>query len=218
MGLEGAALCPAKNVYEKGGCSVRKGKTFIICGPSGVGKGTVVARLLASDPALYLSVSATTRSPRIGEEDGVHYHFLTRERFQEWVEAGEFLEYAQYVGNFYGTPRLYVDRAMDQGRDVLLDIDIQGAAQIHEKRPEAVRIFVAPPSWEELERRLIGRGTEDMDKVRSRLARGREEFAAAGDFDYLVINDTVDHAVEELRAIMLAEHCRPGERVALLDR
>lgn len=134
------------------------------------------------------------------------------------MEAGDFLEYAQFVGNFYGTPRLYVDRAMEQGRDVLLDIEIQGAEQIRQKRPEAVRIYVAPPSWAELERRLIGRGTEDMEKVRSRLARGREEFSAAKDFDYFVINDTVDRAVEELRAIMTAEHCRPEERMALIDR
>ena len=138
---------------------MKKGKTFIICGPSGVGKGTVVARLLASDPTLYFSISATTRAPRPGEEDGVHYHFLTKEKF------------------------------------------------------EAVRIYIAPPSWEELERRLIGRGTEDMEKVRSRLARGKEEFAAAKDFDYFVINDTVEHAVEEIRAIMTAEHCRPVERI-----
>ena len=182
-----------------------KGKTFIICGPSGVGKGTVVSRLMEADPTLYFSVSATTRAPRAGEADGVHYHFLTRERFQEWIDAGDFLEHAQFVGNFYGTPRRYVDEAMDQGRDVLLDIEIQGAEQIHQKRPEAVRIYIAPPSWEELERRLTGRGTEDTEKVRSRLARGREEFAAARDFDYLVINDTVDHAVAEIRAIMTAE-------------
>ncbi len=191
-----------------------KGKTFIICGPSGVGKGTVVSRLLEADPTLYFSVSATTRAPRAGEADGVHYHFLTREKFQEWIDAGDFLEHAQFVGNFYGTPRRYVDEAMDQGRDVLLDIEIQGAEQIHQKRPEAVRIYIAPPSWEELERRLTGRGTEDTEKVRSRLARGREEFAAARDFDYLVINDTVDHAVAEIRAIMTAEHCRPAERAA----
>lgn len=191
-----------------------KGKTFIICGPSGVGKGTVVSRLLEADPTLYFSVSATTRAPRAGEADGVHYHFLTRERFQEWIDAGDFLEHAQFVGNFYGTPRRYVDEAMDQGRDVLLDIEIQGAEQIHQKRPEAVRIYIAPPSWEELERRLTGRGTEDGEKIRSRLARGREEFAAARDFDYLVINDTVDHAVAEIRAIMTAEHCRPAERAA----
>ena len=194
-----------------------KGKTFIICGPSGVGKGTVVSRLLEADPTLYFSVSATTRAPRAGEADGVHYHFLTRERFQEWIDAGDFLEHAQFVGNFYGTPRRYVDEAMDQGRDVLLDIEIQGAEQIHQKRPEAVRIYIAPPSWEELERRLTGRGTEDTEKVRSRLARGREEFAAAKDFDYLVINDTVDHAVAEIRAIMTAEHCRPAERAAQIE-
>lgn len=194
-----------------------KGKTFIICGPSGVGKGTVVSRLLEADPTLYFSVSATTRAPRAGEADGVHYHFLTRERFQEWIDAGDFLEHAQFVGNFYGTPRRYVDEAMDQGRDVLLDIEIQGAEQIHQKRPEAVRIYIAPPSWEELERRLTGRGTEDTEKVRSRLARGREEFAAARDFDYLVINDTVDHAVAEIRAIMTAEHCRTAERAAQIE-
>ena len=192
---------------------MRKGKTFIICGPSGVGKGTVVARLLASDPTLYFSVSATTRPPRAGEEDGVHYHFLDRETFEQWIAAGDFLEYAEYVGNLYGTPRLYVDRAMEQGRDVLLDIEIQGAEQVRQKRPETVRIYVAPPSWAELERRLVGRGTEDMEKVRFRLARGREEFDAARDFDYLVINDTVDRAVDELRAIMYAEHCRPQERI-----
>ena len=125
---------------------MRKGKTFIICGPSGVGKGTVVARLLASDPTLYFSVSATTRPPRAGEEDGVHYHFLDRETFEQWIAAGDFLEYAEYVGNLYGTPRLYVDRAMEQGRDVLLDIEIQGAEQVRQKRPETVRIYVAPPS------------------------------------------------------------------------
>ena len=197
---------------------MKKGKTFIICGPSGVGKGTVVAKLLASDPALYFSVSATTRAPRAGEEDGVHYHFLTREKFEEWIAAGDFLEHAEYVGNLYGTPRIYVDQAMEQGRDVLLDIEIQGAAQVREKRPGVVRIYVAPPNWEELERRLVGRGTEDMEKVRSRLARGKEEFSAAKDFDYLVINDTVDHAVEELQAIMLAEHCRPVERTALITQ
>lgn len=190
-----------------------KGKTFIICGPSGVGKGTVVSRLLEADPTLYFSVSATTRAPRAGEADGVHYHFLTREKFESWIAAGDFLEHAQFVGNLYGTPRLFVDQAMERGQDVLLDIEIQGAEQVRQKRPDAVRIYVAPPSWEELERRLIGRGTEDMEKVRSRLARGKEEFAAAKDFDYFVINDTVEHAVEEIRAIMTAEHCRPVERI-----
>ena len=193
---------------------MRRGKTFIICGPSGVGKGTVVARLLASDPKLYFSVSATTRPPRPGEVDGKHYHFLSGEQFQRWIDEDAFLEHAEFVGNLYGTPKLYVDMAMDQGRDVILDIEIQGAEQVHRRRPEAIRIYVAPPSWAELERRLIGRGTEDMEKVRRRLERGKEEFAVARDFDYFVINDTVDRAVEELRAILLAEHCRPDERIS----
>lgn len=197
---------------------MRRGKTFIICGPSGVGKGTVVARLLASDPTLYFSVSATTRAPRNGEVDGVHYHFLSREQFQQWIAEDAFLEHAEFVGNYYGTPKKYVDAAMEQGRDVLLDIEIQGAEQVHCQRPEVVRIYVAPPSWAELERRLIGRGTEDMEKVRSRLERGKQEFAAASSFDYFVINDTVDNAVTEIRAIMLAEHCRPDERVEMIDR
>ena len=135
---------------------MKRGKTFIICGPSGVGKGTVVARLLASDPSLYFSVSATTRPPRHGEVDGVHYHFLSMEQFEKWIEEDQFLEHAQFVGNRYGTPQLYVDKAMEQGRDVLLDIEIQGADQVKQKRPETVRIYVAPPSWAELERRLIG--------------------------------------------------------------
>lgn len=197
---------------------MRKGKTFIICGPSGVGKGTVVARLMASDPTLYFSVSATTRAPRPGEIDGKHYHFLTHEQFEEWVREDQFLEHAEFVGNRYGTPRQFIDKAMEQGRDVILDIEIQGAEQVHQKRPDAVRIFIAPPSWDELERRLIGRGTEDMEKVKSRLQRGKEEFLVAKDFDYFVINDTVDRAVEELSAIMCAEHCKPDERIAMINR
>lgn len=197
---------------------MRRGKTFIICGPSGVGKGTVVSRLLAQDPTLYFSVSATTRPPRPGEEDGIHYHFLSQEQFQHWIREDAFLEYAEFVGNYYGTPQKYVDEAMAAGRDVILDIEIQGADQVHRKRPDAVRIYVAPPSWEELERRLIGRGTEDMERVRRRLERGKQEFAAAREFDYFVINDTVDRAVEEIHAILCAEHCRPDERISMVDR
>ena len=192
------------------------GKMIVISGASGVGKGTVLKAVMEKRDDLFFSVSATTRDPRPGEENGRHYHFLSREQFQKWIDEDMFLEHAQFVGNCYGTPKLYVDKAMEQGRDVILDIEIQGVEQVHAKRPEVVRIYIAPPSWEELERRLIGRGTEDMDKVRSRLARGKEEFESAKDFDYFVINDTVDRAVEEIRAIMCAEHCRPDERIAMI--
>lgn len=132
----------------------RRGKTFIVSGPSGVGKSTVLKALFDQRTDLYFSISATTRDPRPGEVDGVHYHFIPAEEFHRMVEEDEFLEYAEYVGNFYGTPKKYVDRAMDDGRDVILDIEIQGANQICAKRPETVRIFIAPPSWVELERRL----------------------------------------------------------------
>ena len=191
----------------------RKGKTFIISGPSGVGKSTVLKALFQGRDDLYFSVSATTRPPREGETDGVDYHFITPEQFMEWINQDAFLEYAQYVGNFYGTPMRYVDEAMAQGKDVILDIEVQGAMQVHAKRPETIRIFIAPPTWEELERRLTKRGTDSPEKIQQRLLRAKVEMQTALDYDYFVINATVDSAVEELRAIMLAEHCRIDERM-----
>ena len=165
---------------------------------------------------LYFSISATTRDPRPGEVDGVHYHFIPAEEFHRMVEEDEFLEYAEYVGNFYGTPKKYVDRAMDDGRDVILDIEIQGANQICAKRPETVRIFIAPPSWVELERRLTARGTDSQEVIQSRLLRAKVELQTASSYDYLVINDTVEQAVAEMAAILCAEHCRPAERLEQL--
>ena len=196
----------------------KKGKTFIISGPSGVGKSTVLGALFEGRVDLYFSVSATTRAPRPTETPDVDYHFIEAETFRQWIEDGEFLEYAEYVGNFYGTPKKYVDAAMDEGKDVILDIEIQGATQVHELRPDVVRIFIAPPSWEELERRLTARGTDSPEKVQKRLLRAKVELENAGHYDYFVINDTVDNAVAELRAIMLAEHCRPAERIAELNQ
>lgn len=196
----------------------KKGKTFIISGPSGVGKSTVLGALFEGRDDLYFSVSATTRAPRPTETPDVDYHFIEAEIFRQWIEDGEFLEYAEYVGNFYGTPKKYVDAAMDEGKDVILDIEIQGATQVHELRPDVVRIFIAPPSWEELERRLTARGTDSPEKVQKRLLRAKVELENAGHYDYFVINDTVDNAVAELRAIMLAEHCRPAERIAELNQ
>lgn len=196
----------------------KKGKTFIISGPSGVGKSTVLSALFLGRDDLYFSVSATTRAPRPGEKHGVDYYFIEPETFRQWIEDGEFLEYAEYVGNFYGTPKKYVDAAMDAGKDVILDIEVQGATQVHDLRPDVVRIFIAPPSWEELERRLTARGTDSPEKVQKRLLRAKVELENAGHYDYFVINDAVDHAVAELQAIMLAEHCRPNDRIGELNQ
>ena len=196
---------------------MRKGKTFIVSGPSGVGKSTVLNALLQKRKDVYFSVSATTRPPRTGEEDHVHYHFIDVDTFREWIVKDEFLEYAEYVGNFYGTPKKYVDAAMEEGRDVILDIEIQGAIQVVSKRPDTVRIFIAPPSWDELERRLTERGTDTEEKIQKRLLRAKVEFQTAHTYDYFVINDTVEGAVAELEAIMLAEHCRPEERAEMIN-
>ena len=196
---------------------MERGKTFIFSGPSGVGKSTILKGLMEKRKNLYFSVSATTRDPRPGEENGVDYHFLKEETFHFWRAQGEFLEYAQYVGNFYGTPKRYVDMAMEEGKDVILDIEVQGAIQVAEKRPETVRIFVAPPSWAELERRLNERGTDNPEKIRQRLHRAKEEMENASIYDYIVINDSLEQAVAELDAIMTAEHCRTQDRLKVID-
>ena len=195
-----------------------RGKTFIISGPSGVGKSTVLRELFKGRNDLYFSISATTRAPREGEENGVHYHFIDVERFQKLIHEDAFLEYAEYVGNFYGTPKKFVDEAMDAGKDVILDIELQGAIQVTSKRPEVIRIFIAPPSWSELEKRLTGRGTDSPEKIRERLVRAKVELQNANTYDYFVINDTVEQAVREINAIMLAEHCKPAERMAILNK
>ena len=196
---------------------MRKGKTFIISGPSGVGKSTVLKELLSGRDDLYFSISATTRAMRKGEIDGVHYHFIDVEKFQEMINEDAFLEYAEYVGNFYGTPKKYVDEAMAAGKDVILDIEIQGALQVCTKRPEVVRIFIAPPSWSALEKRLIGRGTDSEERIQKRLVRAKVELQNANTYDYFVVNDTVENAVREINAIMLAEHCTPEERMEVLQ-
>ena len=194
----------------------RKGKTFIISGPSGVGKSTVLRALFEGREDLYFSVSATTRGPRQGEIDGVHYHFIDDDAFLKMIDRDQLLEHAGYAGNFYGTPRIPVDEALDQGRDVMLEIDVQGAQQVYAKRPDAVRIFLAPPSWSELERRLVNRGTDSADKIRQRLTRARDEMALAVDYDYFIINDDVERAAAELNDIFRVEHFKPAERMHLV--
>ena len=193
------------------------GKTFIVSGPSGVGKSTILKRLFEKRQNLYFSVSATTRAPRAGEIDGADYHFIAVDRFRKLIEEDAFLEYAEFVGNFYGTPKRYVYEAMQRGEDVILDIELQGAVQVHQKMPEAVRIFVLPPSITELEHRLRTRGTETDEKIAGRLIRARTEFESADTYDYIVINDDVERAVCELEAILTAEHCRASERATAIS-
>ena len=185
-----------------------KGKLLVISGPSGAGKSTVVFKAIEGREDICFSTSVTTRSPRPGEVDGREYFFVNFERFREMVENDELLEHAEYVANRYGTPRAYVEQRMSEGMNVLLDIEVQGARQVRKKMPEAVLIFIAPPSIEELERRLRGRGTDTEAAIEGRLIRARQEFQEADFYDYLIVNDDVEKAAAKLNAIIEAEHCR----------
>lgn len=188
---------------------MNNGILLVISAPSGGGKTTILKQVMADLPGLVFSVSHTTRSPRPGEEDGRDYHFVTQEKFQEIQAAGStgFLEWAEVHGNFYGTSKGEVDRQLDAGNDVILDIDVQGAMQVQD-RAEPVSIFIAPPSMEELESRLRGRGTESDNDLSVRLDNARKEMSFSGKYDYLIINDDLDEAVESLRSIIIAERCR----------
>ncbi|MBK8295010.1 MAG: guanylate kinase [Solirubrobacterales bacterium] len=179
-------------------------KVFVITGPSGVGKGTLIGQLLKRRPELQLSISATTRDPRPGEADGVEYHFLAPEEFDRRVAAGEFLEHAAYSGNQYGTLRSEVDRRIESGHPVVLEIEIQGAEQIRETMPEAIQVFVAPPEpeFESLKARLVGRGTDSAEAIEGRLAVARHELAAQEHFHHQVVNDSLEHATNQLEAIV----------------
>ena len=183
---------------------MRKGTLYVFTGPSGAGKGTLLSRLQEQDDRLFYSISATTRAPRPGETDGVQYYFLSKAEFEEKIAQHAFLEYACYVENYYGTLEAPVNEKLEQGFDVVLEIEVQGAMQVHEKRPDAVMVFIAPPSFEELAARLRGRGTEDEEKVLKRLETAKEELKHQDEFDYVVINDEIDRAVEELKGILAA--------------
>ncbi len=194
----------------------KRGKLFVISGPSGAGKSTVVFKAMEGREDYCFSTSVTTRKPRPGEVNGREYFFIDRDRFSEMVLRNELLEYAEYVSNSYGTPRAYVEEQLDAGFDVILDIEIQGARQVHEKMPEAVMIFIAPPTLEELERRLVNRGTDTAEAIRGRLARARQEYAEADFYSYIIVNDDADTAAAELASIITAEHCRFGDRAEVL--
>ena len=185
-----------------------KGRLIVISGPSGAGKSTVVFKAIEGRDDMCFSTSVTSRKARPGEVDGREYFFIDRERFLQMVENDELIEHAEYVGNFYGTPRKFVEDKLASGVSVFLDIEVQGARQVAEKMPEAIKIFLIPPTLEELRNRLVKRGTDSPEAIEGRLKRAREEYAEADFYDYIVINDKVETAAEELHAILLAEQCR----------
>ena len=193
-----------------------KGKLVVISGPSGAGKSTVIGKLMELRGDVCFSVSVTTRPPRPGEEDGKDYFFVTPQRFQELADGGFLLENAEYVGNRYGTPRGYVESRLLEGTNVVLDIEVQGAAQVQKSCPDAVTVFILPPSGTELERRLRGRHTDSEEKIRSRLLAAKRECAEAGKYGYIVVNDSAQAAAEEINAIITAEKCKSAYRTNLV--
>jgi guanylate kinase len=190
-----------------------KGLLIVLSGPSGVGKGTVRKEIFSQpDTAFEYSISVTTRKPRTGEVDGVDYFFRTREEFEDLIENGKLLEYAEFVDNYYGTPVDYVRQTLDNGKDVFLEIEVKGARQVREKFPEGLFIFLMPPSLTELKNRIVTRGTETDDIIHNRMLTAREEIEMMELYDYVVENDQVELACERIKAIVTAEHCR-RERV-----
>lgn len=180
-------------------------KLFVVSGSSGVGKGTVLKGFLAKNPDFMLSISCTTRAPRAGETDGVNYFFMTKEDFKDCIENDKFLEWAEFAGNFYGTKKKFINQCLAEGKDIILEIDTQGALQVKKQMPEAVLIFICPPSLEDLEKRLRGRHTEEEEAIQKRLEAVKEELARAENFDYKIVNDDLDKAISELERIITGE-------------
>ena len=193
-----------------------RGQLIVLSGPSGVGKSTVIAELFSQRSNIYFSVSYTTRQPRVGEQDGVNYNFVSREEFERMIADDELLEYAEYVDNYYGTSIKLIREKLDAGIDVLLDIEVQGAAKVRARCPDALFIFIIPPSFEELSRRLHRRNTDSEDVIAGRLAKARQEFREIPKYDYLGINDKVANAVHEIEAILTAAECRVDCRSRML--
>lgn len=195
-----------------------RGLLLVVSAPSAGGKGTILKELFQQDDNLRMSVSATTRAPRPGEEHGKQYYFISREEFQGMVDSGKMLEHAKYVGNCYGTPKGPVDQWREQGYDVVLEIEVQGGAQIKKLAPDCVSIFITPPSMEVLEKRLRDRGTEEEAAIRKRLETARQELPQAENYDYVVVNDHLEDAVADLRAIIRAEKLRYARNSQLIHK
>ena len=195
-----------------------KGVLVVVSGFSGSGKGTIMRRLLEKYDNYGLSISATTRQPREGETHGKEYFFQTTEDFENMIRQGQLIEYAQYVVNYYGTPKAYVEEQRNLGKDVILEIEIQGAMKIKEQYPDTVLLFVTPPSAEELKRRLVGRGTETEDVIESRLVRAVQESEGMDLYDYLVINDDLETCVDEVHAIIQSEHDKASRNEEFIER
>lgn len=195
-----------------------KGILTVVSGFSGAGKGTIMKELMKRYSEQYaLSISATTRAPRTGETDGIEYFFKSREEFEQMIADEALIEYAQYVGNYYGTPKAYVEEQLLAGKDVILEIEIQGALKVKKRFPDTLLLFVTPPSAQELKNRLVGRGTETMDVIESRLARALEEAEGIEEYDYLVVNDVLDECVEEVHEIIRNEHYRVSRNIESIN-
>lgn len=190
-----------------------RGILIIVSGFSGAGKGTVMKKLMSEYDNYALSISATTRAPRTGEQDGREYFFKTVEEFETMIKNNQLIEYANYVGNYYGTPKEYVEKMLDEGKDVILEIEMQGTMKVKEMMPETVLVFITPPTADELKKRLEGRGTEDSETIKARLKRASEEVVYMDKYDYLLINDKLDECVENLHKIVQMEHSKVSRNI-----